>query len=602
MDNSVLPWCNRAQRRQGPAQGWTRQGEAKAHMGWEGERDSTVELPVGVGDELGAYELVSLIGRGGMGAVFGSRHSLLHRPAAVKVLYTALLRDPEYISRFLFEARIVNQIRHPNIVETYDFIDIREPKRVVAYVMELLSGSSLDRVLSEYRLNSRQTQRIGIQIADALKAVHKAGVIHRDLKPENIFLVDGYDTPSAKILDFGIAKSTQGSADHITQTGVIMGTPAFMAPEQVLGGGVTSSVDIYATTGILYQALSGNRMFDGPPLEVLRAKLAREAPKIKLPQDVEHREEWTDLIYWGASIEPRHRPSADELVDALASIGQQETLGSVRPAEAPTTKVAPTQPPNRRAVWLLASALGAVTAFTIAHARSDLILTTTVPLEPPVSNLTSKSRDAEEPHAPSIPLPKEFVKPQREKGKSPTGPKSSIYVGTNPQGAVVFDVKNGLRKLGTTPLHLEREWKDPRPLRIEKTGCTTRHLDAGRIRRGLTLDLDCSSETAIRESTERLHSINSERTERELEWARDLYERGRYREALPLFERAYKDSLHRPDTILGLARCEQKLNLYARALKHYNEYQAVAPNLSAGQKRILEDSLRFVEMMLGSAH
>ena len=210
--------------------------------------------PLQVGDSLGPYVLESMIGEGTMGRVYQARHQRLGRMVALKVLHPHLIQDKALVARFLQEARLVNQINHPHIVEVHDFIEELFPERVYG-VMELLRGKTLAVMLAERAPTIAEVCAIGKQIADALHAAHRVDVVHRDLKPDNIFLTSREGRPdSVKVLDFGVAKLLQGGDLRVadTQAGVMVGTPRYMAPEQAAGLEVDARTDIYALGTILY--------------------------------------------------------------------------------------------------------------------------------------------------------------------------------------------------------------------------------------------------------------------------------------------------------------------------------------------------------------
>jgi serine/threonine-protein kinase len=218
------------------------------------------------GDLVGSYRVVRKIGEGGMGAVYLAEHTLLGRPAAIKMLLRELSHREELVTRFFNEARAASSVKHPGIVEVYDFGTHTDGSAYI--VMELLEGESLSARLRTLRvLGESRAVSFARQVCGALGAAHAKGVVHRDLKPDNLFIVRDPDTADGertKILDFGIAKlaSEQPGAASMTRTGMVMGTPAYMAPEQCKGAGnVDQRSDLYSLGCILFEAVCGRPPF-----------------------------------------------------------------------------------------------------------------------------------------------------------------------------------------------------------------------------------------------------------------------------------------------------------------------------------------------------
>src|SRR5262245_5603232 len=204
-----------------------------------------------VGDMLGAYRLDAVAGEGGMGRVFRATHTKLDKRVAIKILRRRYSRRPEAIARFFQEARAVNVIRHPNIVEITDFVE-GEPGGLSYYIMEWLEGVSLaERLRRDKALPVDLVIHIGRQMASALAEVHAVGFVHRDLKPDNIFLIEAGGRTDAKILDFGVAM-LQGPTD-----GAVAGTPAYFSPEGAAGRALDGRSDIYSLGVMLYELLAG---------------------------------------------------------------------------------------------------------------------------------------------------------------------------------------------------------------------------------------------------------------------------------------------------------------------------------------------------------
>ena len=221
-----------------------------------------------IGRHLNNYEVVSLLGEGGMGTVYLALHPIMGRKAAVKVLKPELARDESLVTRFFNEARAANAIRHPNIIDIID-VGMLPEDNVPYMLMEFLEGESLAGRLERIRpLDVVQTVEVGAQTASALAAAHNKGIVHRDLKPDNLFLVPDEIVGAGervKVLDFGIAKlrdDLRGSSMK-TRTGAIMGTAAYMSPEQCQGlvERIDHRTDIYALGIILYEMVCGTPPF-----------------------------------------------------------------------------------------------------------------------------------------------------------------------------------------------------------------------------------------------------------------------------------------------------------------------------------------------------
>ena len=216
-----------------------------------------------LGQALGSFRVISLLGEGGMGRVYLAEHVLIGRRAAIKVLAAEIADNEDFVSRFFTEARAVNDIRHPNIVEITDFGTFGKLPYIV---MELLEGETLeDRLAHVHMLDVPSAVRVVAQIAAAVGAGHDHGMVHRDLKPANIFLCNHPDYPDyVKVLDFGIAKlmAHDRNVQHHTEMGALMGTPAYMSPEQCLGDThLDHRSDIYSLGVVLYEMISGRLPF-----------------------------------------------------------------------------------------------------------------------------------------------------------------------------------------------------------------------------------------------------------------------------------------------------------------------------------------------------
>ena len=229
------------------------------------------------GDIVGEYQITSKLGEGGMGVVYGAVHPEIGKRVAIKVLAPHAAAYPDLIRRFKEEARAVNKIRHPNIVDIFAFNHLPDGRHY--FVMEYLEGESLASRLGRGSIPFGEVRECLAQICDALQAAHDAGVIHRDLKPDNIWLCTPYQgVPRIKLLDFGIAKLNDPIGGNATLIGSSMGTPQYMPPEQGMGRAIDQRTDIYALGVILYQMFAGTLPFDGETAQEIVFKHVTEVP------------------------------------------------------------------------------------------------------------------------------------------------------------------------------------------------------------------------------------------------------------------------------------------------------------------------------------
>lgn len=226
-----------------------------------------------------SYQIVRLIGEGGMGRVYEARHTRLrNKRYAIKVLLDEYARQPEVVTRFQREAESASGIHHPNVVDVYDVHRTQDGRPYI--VGEFLEGEEFGALLDRVgKMPIADSVRVVRQVCRALEAAHAQGIVHRDMKPENVFLVGVPSQPVVKVLDFGISKQ-QNADNALTQTGMVMGTPSYMAPEQARGARVDHRADIYAVGGILYRAVTGQKPFDADdPAAILTAVLTDEPPR-----------------------------------------------------------------------------------------------------------------------------------------------------------------------------------------------------------------------------------------------------------------------------------------------------------------------------------
>ena len=291
-------------------------------------------------------EILSLLGEGGMGTVYKARQTRLNRIVALKVLSPTLASDPRFVERFSREAKALGQLSHPNIVDVYD-TGVHE--KVPYLIMEYVEGTSLRKLLAQGRLSPELSLRIVPQICDALQYAHKHGVIHRDIKPENI-LVDPKNV--VKIADFGLAKLSDTDATRLTRTQMVMGSPHYMAPEQVENPAtVDHRADIYSLGVIFYEMLTGE-------LPLGRFKAPSERAEVDRRLD--------PVVMKSLEKEPQHRyQSAGEIKDRVANLDAAPPRPSRKPRGVD---------PTRRPAWAPAGCLVVLWVVTLPVAVGVALL------------------------------------------------------------------------------------------------------------------------------------------------------------------------------------------------------------------------------------
>jgi serine/threonine protein kinase len=298
--------------------------------------DAALPLPA----RFGSYELLERLGQGGMGVVYRARDMRLGREVALKVMKRDLAADPRSSDRFLREARALAALHHDHVVEIYDY---GETNGVRFVTMPLLAGEALEtRLLHESPLPFAEVVRLGMELAAGLAAVHAKGLIHRDLKPSNVWLEGS--ARRVKLLDFGLARG-DAPADRLTHSGEIVGTPAYMAPEQVNGLDLDPRTDLFSLGSVLYKAATGRAAFEAPTLSGLLAAVGEKNPPPARTVNPAVPVDLSELIERLHRKNPGDRPaSAAEVVDELR--------GLAAGFEAPTThKPGPGLPGRRRLRW-----------------------------------------------------------------------------------------------------------------------------------------------------------------------------------------------------------------------------------------------------------
>ena len=362
-----------------------------------------------IGSVIGNYRLVSELGQGGMGVVYVAEHTQLGRPAALKMLLPQFSSDETIVQRFFNEARAASAIDHPGIVEIYDFGKHTDGRAYI--VMALLKGETLQERITREPLAPVDGATIVAQVASALAVAHARGIVHRDLKPDNIFLVPNEMMPGgiqAKLLDFGIAKLADDRASFKTQTGSLIGTPAYMSPEQCMGrADLDHRTDLYALGCILFHVLCGRPPFisesgAGP---LIAAHLRDPAPD---PRGFNPyvSDPLAQLVGRLLEKDPAARfQSATELREALMNAGANVSrqLAAERPTAAgrpsyqayhPTTSsgsaaqvIAPAPRPSKAGLWIglgaITVVLGGIAAYVLVSSKDEPAAPAVLPLIPP---------------------------------------------------------------------------------------------------------------------------------------------------------------------------------------------------------------------------
>ncbi len=286
-----------------------------------------------IGTAVGHYRVTARLSEGGMGIVYRAEHSLLGKPAAIKVLHPELSTNRDIVQRFFNEAKATTSIRHVGIVEVFDFGYLESGHAYL--VMELLEGEPLSAAIRRGRFGQTAALLLLRGVCSALIAAHAKGIVHRDLKPDNIFLIPDADSPIGvrpKLLDFGIAKLTDlTSSVSATRTGAVMGTPTYMSPEQCAGNReVDARADLYSLGCVLYELLCGRPPFSSQgagELIGLHQYVAPESPRAYAPEISPQLER---LVLSLLAKSPADRPqSATELVQRIDELARGGHLSGV---------------------------------------------------------------------------------------------------------------------------------------------------------------------------------------------------------------------------------------------------------------------------------
>ncbi|HKA91651.1 MAG TPA: serine/threonine-protein kinase [Haliangiales bacterium] len=434
-----------------------------------------------LGEQLGNYRILREIGVGGMGTVYLGQHLAIGRLAAVKVLLPELSGNPDMVARMFNEARLAASLRHPGLVEVYDFGQLADGRAYI--VMEYLEGESLQAIVGRRgRLPIDLAVSLMRQTASALGAAHQKGIIHRDLKPENVFVVRDDEVAfgvRARILDFGVAKlvTEPRGGGLVTRTGSLLGTPVYMSPEQCRGAGALDwRTDIYSLGCVLFEAVTGRRLFYFEGVgEVIAAHMFAAVPR---PSSIAAEiPTWLDdVILRMLAKRPDDRPQSMDEVAAL--LGQRPPALALAAA----TQAAPASPaitthgrtagevstanvgrrPRRSLtarVLVAATALAGVAGLAWMLWRGHGEPTPPPASGPPVEAVAAappapapKKPDPAPAPAP-VPVPAPVPAPAPDPVPAPPPP-ITLTIKSQPPGAEVIRDSTGER-LGVTPLQLD---------------------------------------------------------------------------------------------------------------------------------------------------
>ena len=327
------------------------------------------------------YHVISRLGEGGMGQVYLAEHVRMGRRSAVKVMHPGMVHDPEAIGRFNREAANAARISHPNVAAIYDFGETADG--LIYLAMEFVEGEPLAALIARGATAPARAGSIVRQTGDALAVAHELGIVHRDLKPDNIMIARGRDgSDCVKVVDFGIAKAATGDVQKVTRTGLIVGTPEYMSPEQLAGDQLDGRSDIYALGLVAFNALTGRLPFPSETAQeamILRLtdrprSLAEIRPDVSWPAALQRvldralardaRERYSSASAFGRDFEQAVTQLEDvAAADAHTAAFERAPLPATRVAPAPTLipdADAATPTRSRRGIAMLAAGAGGV--------------------------------------------------------------------------------------------------------------------------------------------------------------------------------------------------------------------------------------------------
>jgi serine/threonine-protein kinase len=515
------------------------------------------------------YLVKRLLGEGGMGLVYEAEHVEIGRRVAVKVLHAMYTRQADVVARFRAEARAATRIGHPHIVEVLDSGTTVDG--AVYFVMEYLAGQNLAELIkSGGPLGQKRAVAIGREICQALAAAHKAGIVHRDMKPENVFLIerDGHKD-FVKVLDFGIAKTLEQTTDKVgrlTQPGMAMGTPEYMAPEQAAGAATDHRADIYAVGAMLYEMLSGKPPHEGENVMEILTKKATIAPTPvgQLRTDVDR--DLERLVMRCLAQKAEGRPSSmDELT---AELGRLTALGSGAVVRGSVSGGTERLPKSRAGVIAVAvvMALGLAAGVTLWAMRG--------PKTPPVDS-------APKVEAPKVETPK--VEPPKVEAAKVEAPKVEVAKTEPP--------KTEPRKvISVDPVTVKRTTPKPehvaKPAAVEKPADNNSKKMLADARRALAEQRFAEAQALFAQA-----ETAGARGPALTGLAEIAFQRGNYGESLPLAKRAVDSGggvaarLLLGNSYFKLKRWDEAIGEYQTVLKAQPGNVEAQSNLSAAERK-----------------
>ncbi len=397
----------------------------------------------------GRYEIVKELGKGNMGVVYQAHDPNIDRMVALKVLRPDRVADQAFVARFMKEAKAIGRLSHPGIVTVYD---VGKDQDTVYIAMEYVTGRPLDEVARSGGLTTDQAVEVVCQVAAALDYAHGKGIVHRDVKPSNIIVGDGNTT---KLTDFGIAHMEDPATGTMTQAGEILGTPAYMSPEQVKGQSVDGRSDLFSLGVILYELVVGQRPFGGNNLAAIFHSIAQQEPKAPVEIDPFVSKRLSETILKAIAKDPDQRfQSGREMARALQAACRV-------PAESSPKAGSKGQRPGKSRKGILAAAAAASLAI--------LMLVVFLVRQAPESKNTDSNTPAVTDSAPSQAAETAVLNVTSE----PTG--ADIFINGTFRGKTPLELQLPLGKYNVA-LNLKDYYEWEAQLQFDEPGSTPLHV------------------------------------------------------------------------------------------------------------------------------